>query len=82
VLYFGIQKLPADILMAINSLLLLQIIPRTTPAFRQVPDNIFKGTFQIAGLAMQAVAEVNSYSIVFQFIDAGRAKKSTWRSVI
>ncbi len=65
-----------------NALLLLQAIPRPAPALRQVPDNILERTFQIAGLTVQAVAEVHFYFVMFQLIDAGRAEHSAGRFII
>ena len=63
-------------------LLLLQAIPWPASAFRQVPDDIFKRTFQIAGLAVQAITEVHSYLVILQFVDAGRAEQRAGRFII
>ena len=65
-----------------NALLLLQAIPRPAPALRQVPDDILKRAFQIAGLTVQAITEVHFYFIMFQFIDAGRAEHRAGRFII
>jgi hypothetical protein len=65
-----------------NALLLLQAIPRPAPALRQVPDDIFKRAFQITGLTMQAITEVNFYFVMFQFIYACRAEHRAGRFII
>jgi hypothetical protein len=62
--------------------LLLQAIPRPTPALRQVPYDILKRTLQIAGLAVQAITEVHFYFVVLQIIDARRAEYRAGRFII
>ena len=70
-----------DYFMA-NALLLLQAIPRPAPALWQVPDDILKRAFQIAGFTVQAITEVHFYFIMFQFIDAGRAEHRAGRFIM
>jgi hypothetical protein len=61
---------------------LLEGIPGPASALRQVPDDVFKRTFEIAGFAVETIAEIHPYRIMFQFIDPGRAEYGAGRSII
>ena len=64
-----------------SSHVLLQAVSGAAPSLRQVPDNILERTFQIAGLAVQAVAEIHLDAIPFPLIDLGRAEGRAGRSI-
>ena len=65
-----------------DCLLLLYAVPGTAAALRQIPDDILEGAFQIAGLAVHAIAEVHLYFVLFQLLDGGRAEERAGRLIV